>query len=239
MAEEKKVETTAKVVEDTQPAKSVEQLQQELKIANEKNEVLTKDKDTVTQSEKHWKEVATRQGDELGELRKETTPPEPSEKVDADVADLAKSLEKDEGMDKDTALYNAKLLIKTDRKFQSKRMMNEVSDLIEDALDEGKIDKTIYKENEDAIFEEFRGRKVASSARKNFKIFRECVDVVTKRKAEELRKANEVKDEEKRTAAIDAGAQAPGGGVPVKDTEAEKEKEKIRDAGTNRESAFF
>jgi len=222
------------------PAKTVEELQKELKEANEKSEILAKEKDVSSQEAKHWKEVAGRQSNELGELRKDKPePPESSEKVDADIADLAKSLEKEEGMDKETALYNAKLLIKTDKKLQSKRLMNEVSDLIEEAIDEGKIDKKIYEENQDAIFEEFRGRKVAPTARKNFKIFRDCVNIVTKRKAEELRKANEIKDEEKRTNLIDAGAQAPGGGAGVKDTEAEKLAESIRKAGTSKDSVFF
>lgn len=202
-----------------------------------KVKTLEEEKETLNKRLKDKDEMIGKQSSEIGDLRKEK-PPE-GEKVDSDVDELAKSLEKEEGMDRDTALYNAKLLIKTDRKLQSKRMMNDVSDMIEDAVDEGKIDKKIFEENQDAIFQEFRGRKVAPTARKNFRIFRDCVDVVTKRKAEELRKANEKPSEEKRTDLINAGAQAPGGGAEVKDTAAEKEKENIRNAGTNREGAFF
>lgn len=241
MEEVKKEETPVKVTEDTPPAKSVEELQKELKVANETNETLTKDKDTSAQGEKHWKEVAGRQSEELGDLRKK--PEDTTEKIedtDPEVVSETKILMDKDGMDKETALYNARLLVKSHRRAAGRRMGEETEELIREDWQDGKMDKKLFDENSDAIYVEVDKMKLSKvSARANRNVVRECYDKVLKKKAEELREANKPKDEEKRTNLIDAGAQAPSGGAKVGEAEDDKRREEIRNAGVKKDNAFF
>jgi len=119
-------------------------------------------------------------------------------------------------------------------------MMAEVVDLVEEAMEEKKIDEAIYKENEADIIFEFKTRKLAPTARKNYKILRDCYEIVTMRKANTLRTQKEKEEAEKRDKEIAAGAQPSGGdGQRPPSDEDKKTVEAIRNAGSKRGSAFF
>jgi hypothetical protein len=219
---------------DTAP-KTTEQVLAEIKAQNEALNKRLKDQE----------EMIGRQSTEIGELRKKTSPepkPEPQDK-DELVEELTQELKKD-GLDEETARYNARILAKSgiriiDRRL-NERMMTEVVDLVEEAMEEKKIDESVYKENEAEILSEFKSRKLAPTARKNYKILRDCYDIVTRRKADTLRTQKEKEEAEKRDKDIAAQGQPPAGAgrqdAPVEDKKATNA---IRNAGSKRDSAFF
>lgn len=214
--------------------KTAEEVVAELKAENEKLNKVVKDKE----------EFIGRQSTEIGELRKKTQPepkPEPQDK-DELIEGIYQDLRAD-GLDEETARYNAKILAKSGVRVIDKRlnerMMSEVVDLVEEAMEEKKIDESVYKENESEILSEFKARKLAPTARKNYKILRDCYDIVTRRKAETLRTQKEKEDTEKRDKEIAAGGQPPAGGRPQTSDDDKKATEAIRNAGTKRGSAFF
>ena len=222
------------VGQDTGKQKTAEEVVAELKADKEKLEKQLKDKD----------EFIGRQSTEIGDLRKKNVPEPKSEPQDKDelVEEIYEDLRK-EGLDEETARYNAKILAKSGVRIIDKRlgerMMAEVIDLVEEAMEEKKIDEAIYKENEANILSEFKARKLAPTARKNYKILRDCYDIVTRRKADTLRTQKEKEDALKRDALIAEGTQPPSGGkAPVSD-EDKKTVDAIRDAGPKRGSAFF
>ena len=232
---------TPPVEKQDKEVKSAEDVIAELKALNES---LKSEKEKLETQVKEKDSFIGKQSTEIGELRKSTPQPETvSEKTDELEKEIADDLIKD-GMDKETAEYNAKLLAKMGKKIlartDSKKMMGEVIDLIDESLDEGKIDRAIFKENENEIMAEFRGRKLAPTARQTFKIFRDCVDVVIKRKADVLKKEQEKKSEKEREELIASGQQPPSGKKVLEKTdEEEKQLRAIRDSGTKRDSAFF
>lgn len=215
------------------PQKSVNDVIAEMRAENEKINKRLKDQE----------EFINRQASEIGELRKktgsETQPEGKDDLVESLVAEL-----KAEGLDEETARYNAKILAKSSSRVLDKRlnerMMNEVVDLVDEAMDEGKIDRKLFEENEKSIMDDFKGRKVAPTARKNYKILRECYDIAIKRKAESLRKENEQKDAEAKQKAAAEGAIPPVGpkGTPGVDDD-KAVLESIRGAGKPRSSVFF
>jgi len=215
--------------------KTSEQVVAELKAENEKLSKQVKDKEAFI----------GQQSTEIGELRKKTVPEPKDEPQDKD--DLIEEIVRDlkaEGLDDETARYNAKILArsgtKTTDKRLNERMMSEVVDLVDEAMEEKKIDESIYKDNESEILSEFKARKLAPTARKNYKILRDCYDIVVRRKAETLRSQKDKEDAEKRDAAIAEGQQPPSGGrKPVVPEDDKKAVENIRNAGTKRDSAFF
>ena len=230
MAEDPKVPPASDPATGT---KTAEQVVAELKADNERLTKVVKDKE----------EFIGRQSTEIGELRKSQPEPKPDpQDKDELVEEIYQDL-KAEGYDEETARANAKVLAKSgvrifDRRL-NERVMAEVVDLVDEAMEEGKIDKKIYEENENEILAEFRARKLAPTARKNYKIIRDCYDIVTRRKAETLRTQKEKEDAEKRDKDIAAGGQ-PQSGRPVSTPEDDKKAvEAIRDAGTKRNSAFF
>lgn len=190
-----------------------------------------------------------KQTEELGELRKKVEEIDKNKKtVEEDTSELEKEIIADlmkDGMDEDTAKYNAKLLAKMGNKIFTRgkkgEMMTEVIDLIDEALEENKLDKSAFKENENEIMKEFEGRKLAPTARRNFRIFRECYDIVIKRKADKMREEKAETDESKREAQIAEGA-IPSSGTRTKEAEEEDEKRKrsIREADKREtDSVFF
>lgn len=215
--------------------KTSEEVIAEVKAENDKLAKQLKDKD----------EFIGRQSTEIGELRKKASPepkPEPEGK-DELVEEIYEDLRK-EGLDEETARYNAKILAKSGVRIIDKRlnerMMSEVVDLVEEAMEEKKIDEKIYKENEQDILSEFKARKLAPTARKNYKILRDCYNIVTGRKADTLRIEKEKEETTKRDALIAAGQQPQGGtGKPVPTDEENKKREAIRNAGPKRDSVFF
>jgi hypothetical protein len=219
--------------QDTGKVKTADEIVAEVKAENEKLSKQLKDKD----------EFIGRQSTEIGELRKKSVP-EPKSTQDKDelVEGIYEDLRKD-GLDEETARYNAKILAKSGIRVIDKRlnerMMSEVVDLVEEAMEEKKIDEGIYKENEADILSEFQSRKLAPTARKNYKLLRECYDNVVRRKAETLRTAKEQEDAKKRDDLIAAGGQPPAGGRNVPSGNEDKTPENIRNAGANRGSAFF
>lgn len=223
--------------EGQETVKTVEQVMAELKVereAREKAEKQVKDKD----------EFIGRQSTEIGELRKKTTPepkPEPQDK-DGLIEEIYQDL-RTEGLDEETARYNAKILAKSGVKIIDKRlnerMMGEVVDLVDEAMDEGKIDKKVYQENEEEILSEFKARKLAATPRKTYKILRDCYDIVTRRRAETLRIEKDKEDAGKRDKNIAETGQPAGGGKQVASDEDKQTIADIRNAGTKRNSAFF
>ena len=190
-------------------------------------------------------EFAGRLSNEVGELRKKVQSepkPEPQDK-DELVEEIYQDLRKD-GLDEETARYNAKILARSgvriiDRRL-GERMMAEVGDLVEEAMEEKKIDEAIYRENEAEVLSEFKSRKLAPTARKNYKILRDCYDIVVRRKADTLRSEKEKEEAAKRDKEIAAGAQPQGGGgQPPPSDEDKKAVEAIRNAGPKRGGAFF
>ena len=214
--------------------KSVENVIAEIRIENEKLTKMVNDSQTMI----------NRQAGEIGELRKKVNPkPQESEDKDELVEEIYEDLRKD-GLDEETAHYNAKILMKSgvmviDKKL-NERMMSEVVDLVEEAIEERKIDGKIFEENETEIMSEFKSRKLAPTARKNYKILRDCYDIITRRKADALRQENEKLEAEKRDKLIAEGNQPPSGKrSPVESDEDKKAVESIRLAGVKRDSAFF
>jgi hypothetical protein len=221
--------------QDTGVQKTAEQVVAELKAENEKTLKRLKDQE----------EMIGRQSTEIGELRKKVNPEPKPDAPDKDelVEEIYQDLRKD-GLDEETARYNAKILAKSGVKIIDKRlgdrMMAEVVDLVEEAMEEKKIDESVYKENEADILSEFRGRKLAPTARKNYKILRECYENVTRRKADALRSVKEKEDADKRDKDIANGSIPPAGTrQPVTSDDDKKAVEAIRNAGTKRGSAFF
>jgi len=222
-------------VEGQETVKKPEEVLAELKAENEKLAKRVKDQE----------EMVGRQSTEIGELRKRIPEEKPkSEPQDKDelVEELTRELKAD-GLDEETARYNAKILAKSGSRVVNKqlneRMMAEVVDLVDEAMDEGKIDKKIYEENETEILSEFKARKLAPTARKNYKIIRDCYDNVVRRKAEILRTEKEKEEAKKRDELIAEGGQPPAGGKPTPTDEEKQTVESIRNAGTKRGSAFF
>jgi hypothetical protein len=189
-------------------------------------------------------EMIKRQAAELGELRKS----QPKEQPQNDAPDplqeeLTRELEA-EGLDRETAIYNAKILskagIRTVNKVLGERMMNDVVDLVDEAMDDGKIDKAVFTENEATIMSEFKARKLAPTARKNYKILKDCYEIVMKRKAETLKQENERKSTEDRDKLISSGQVPQGGPKNIPDSNDDsKQLESIRNAGAKRSSVFF
>lgn len=214
--------------------KKPEEVIAELKADKEKLEKQVKDKD----------EFIGRQSTEIGDLRKKSqteTKPETQEDKDELIEELTRELKAD-GYTEENARDTAKTLAKSGLRIVSKqlneRMMVEVVDLVEEAMEEKKIDEAIYKENEKDILDEFKARKLAPTARKNYKILRDCYDIVTRRKADTLRSQKEKEATEKRDKEIAGVAQPPSGGKPPSE-EDKKETDAIRSAGSKRSSAFF
>ena len=216
-------------------AKTADQIVAELKAENDALNKRVKDKE----------DMIGRQSTEIGELRKKTAgePKEGPQDKDELIEEITRDLKAD-GLDEETARYNAKILarsgMKTIDKRLNERMMAEVVDLVEEAMEEKKIDESIYKDNEPEILSEFKARKLAPTARKNYKILRDCYDIVTRRKAETLRTQKEKDDAVKRDILIADGQQPPSGGhhAPASD-EDKKATDSIRQAGTKRDNAFF
>lgn len=221
-------------VKDTPPKdteKSAEEIKKEYDDKIALLEKQLKDKDTFI----------GKQSTEIGELRKTTEKPEEinEEKIEEEVAEVAKDLEKD-GMSKEDAIYNAKILVGFDKKRMGKRVMNETIDLIDEDLDEGKIDRKLFEENQTEIMAEFRERKLAPTARKNLKIFRKCFNDVIKRKADKLREDEKKKSEEKRDGLIDETLQPDKGKrEEIIKANDQKQRDAIKNAGVKRDSAFF
>lgn len=216
------------------PEKSVNDVLAEIRAENEKINKRIKDQESFIQ----------RQAAEIGELRKgkgtpQDAPQEKDELVESLVADL-----KADGLDEETARYNAKILAKSGVKVlerkMNERMMHEVIDLVDEAMEENKIDRKAFEENEADIMSEFRARKIAPTARKNYKIVKDCYDIIIKRKAEALRKSTEQGQLQDRDKSIAEGGQPPPGtkNAPAED-EAKKVMESIMGAGTKRSGVFF
>lgn len=223
---------TGAAEEPKTPEKSTNDIIAEIRAENEKINKRLKDQE----------DFINRQAGEIGELRKgrpETKVETKDDLVESLVADL-----KADGLDEETARYNAKILAKSgvkvlDRKL-NERMMHEVIDLVDEAMDDGKIDKTVFQENENEIMSEFRARKTAPTARQNYKIVKDCYEIVTKRKAEALRSKKEQEDNGKRDASIAAGSPPPPGSKgAVSDDEAKQVTAGIMNAGKPRSSVFF
>jgi len=235
MAEEQKPP-----VEGQDTGKTAEEVVAEAKAEAERYK---KEAELAEERRKNAELLMSRQATELGELRKKSEPkPEPKDK-DELVEEIYQDLRAD-GLDEETARYNAKILAKSGVRVIDKRlnerMMSEVVDLVEEAFEEKKIDEKIFKENEEAIMSEFKARKLAPTARKNYKILRDCYDTVVRRKADALRSENEKVESEKRDNLIAEGSQPPSGSRNLPDSdEAAKHTESIRNAGVKRNSAFF
>jgi len=220
--------------QDTGKQETPEEVVARLKAENDKLNKVVKDKE----------EFIGRQSTEIGELRKKTAPEPKPDAQDKD--DLVESIYEDlrkDGLDEETARYNAKILAKSGVRVIDKRlnerMMSEVVDLVEEAMEEKKIDEAIYKENEAEILSEFKSRKLAPTARKNYKILRDCYDIVTRRKADALRSQNEREEAEKRDKSI-ASVGQPQGGTKTEAPEEDKAYvDAIRNAGSKKGSAFF
>ena len=216
--------------------KTAEQLMAELKIANEKATTLekqVKDKD----------EFIGKQSTEIGELRKNTEKPQEtvtSEIEDTEIKELTEDFKK-KGMDEETAKFNAEILIGFDRKRTSKKIMSDTTDLIIEAIDENRIEKKIFDENKDDAIAEYNTRKLTLSPRQNFKIFKDCLDIVVKKKADKLKQETKETEEEKRARLIAEQAQPSGGGVkPTAEEDTDKKaRESISGAGVKRDSVFF
>ena len=222
-----------KAPENQETPKSAEQVVAELKAENELLNKRVKDKE----------EMIGKQSTEIGELRKKSEPPPKAEpQNDELVEEIYRDLKAD-GLDDDTARYNAKILARSGRKTfvgeLDRRMMSEVVDLVEEAMEEKKIDESIYKDNETEILSEVRARKLAPTARKNYKILRDCYDIVTRRKADALRAQKETEDAGKRDGLIAASNQPAGGGHKSAPADDKQATDSIRNAGTKRENAFF
>jgi len=231
-------ETNVEATPNTETVKSADEILKELKAEKERLEKRAKDQETFI----------GKQASEIGELRKKVKvdltpkPEENSAERDALEAELTEDLKR-QGYDETSAKDNAKILSQFGRKAVErefgKRVMSEVVDMIEDALEEGKIDRKVFDENKDDVLAEFNKRKLAPTARKNFRSFKECYEIVAKRKADALRAERKPEDEKKREAAIgDAGSPPPAG--REQSTSEEKAKlDAIRNAGPRRDSAFF
>lgn len=240
---EEKDKGKEKTPKDTGAEKSVEE---RLKEAEEKSEKLQKQLDD--------KEVFIgKQSTEIGELRSfksehqeliEKAEQAKGEKKDELVQELSEELVKD-GMSKEDAEFNAKILAKGTtaviERRESKRMQSEVVDMIEDAIEDGKIDKEIYDDNKAEINAEFRKRRIAPTARKNFRIYKECYNLVVKQKADAMKKKESEKDEEQRRKLIGEGEQPPPGQKTAKQADEEKKvTDAIKNASVDRgSSAFF
>ena len=240
MEEEKKPSPEVKPeVKDTQPkdtgGKSVEELAKELETAKARL------KEQEVMIGKQSTEVGETRA-EIAKLKAQIDKPKPEEDTkggDEEILEVAKDLEKD-GMSKEDALYNAKILVGFDKKRMGKRVMNETIDLVDEALDDGRIDRKLFEENQSEIMEEFKERKLAPTARKNFKIFKKCFEDVVKRKADKLREDEKKKSEEKRDGLIDETSQPDKGKrEEIIKANDEKAREEIRGAGVKRDSAFF
>lgn len=193
-----------------------------------------------------------KQSTEIGELRnfksenqglidkvKEAT----GEHKDELSTQLVESLVKD-GMTQEDAEYNAKILTKgtisiLDQR-DKKRVENDTLDMIEDALDDGKIDDKFYDENKAEINAEFRTRKVSPTARQNFRTYIKCYKDVVKRKADAIKGKEEAKDEKNREALISGqDTPPPGGKTPAVNDEAKKTVDGIKGAGNKKGSNVF
>ena len=198
--------------------KSAEELEKELEQAK-------KDMEDIDKRLKEKEAFIGKQSTEIGELRKfqsenkdlidkiKSTPS--GEKKDSLIDELASELIK-EGYSEEDAKQNAKILAKTSSKIIqaefNKRMMNDVVDLLDESLDEGKLDRKVFDENNEEVMREFRGRILAPTARQNFKILKDCYQIVIRRKADEMKVKNQESEEEKRNAAINAGSPPPPAG---------------------------
>jgi len=184
----------------------------------------------------------------IGELRKELAQlrsqleEKEKPKSSKEPEDLQETVEflKSEGYNEEDAIANAKILDKFDKTRTTKRVKAETMELIEEAFEDGLLDKNIYEESKDDILKEWRGRKQGDSARKNLRIFKDCYNIVLKKKADELRKIEEEKSEKKRDALI-ASSATPSPTEKKKAEDEEKQaKDQIRNAGPERgKSAFF
>jgi len=215
---------------DTPEVKTVEQVISELKATNSRLATLEK-------QNKDKEEMIGRQSNEIGELRKKVNPePHPNVIDDEEIADVAREFES-EGLDKETAIFNAKLVVKAGRKRDARKVMQETIDIVEEQIAEGKLPE--FEANQTEIMEEFKSRKIAPTARKNAKTLRDCYEIVIKRKAEKLKDGKQMEDDKSRGAMIDRQTLAPGGGKQAEPNESAKTTDAIKNAGPQRSSVFF
>lgn len=203
--------------------------------------------DRVAELERQHEEdqkMIGRQSTEIGELRKKTEtslkPPSDTEIKDEDVNELTEDFRK-KGMTEEDARFNAEILVGFERKRASKRLQNETLDLIEEEIEDGRIDKKIFDENKDDIYKEFQARKLAPTARKNLRLFKDCVEIVAKRKADQLKENERKKDEENRDTLINEGTQPtdPSRREEARKKEDDEARRRIREARTGRDSTVF
>lgn len=192
-------------------------------------EELKKSNDRVAELERQHEEdqkMIGRQSTEIGELRKKEPvikPPEPEIKDD-DIKELAEDFIK-KGLSEADAKFNAEVLIGFEKKRVSKKLQNDTLELIEESIEDGAIDRKVFDENKDEIYREFQGRRLAPTARKNLRTFKDCVEIVVKRKADRMKEDEKRKDEEKRTGLINEGAQPT---EPSRREEAQKKEDDER-----------
>jgi len=158
------------------------------------------------------------------------------------VTRLAEKMVKD-GMTKDDAEYNAKLVAGGAKEvFNEQRqaaMIDDLNDMIDDALEGGSFDKKVFTDNEAQIMADFKSRKPANTARRNFKLLQRSYNEVVRKKADVLRTEEQKKADEKRDAEIAAGAQPAGGGTKNLAESEKSAADAIANAGVKRNSAFF
>jgi len=225
--------------------KSAEQLMKEIKEANEREALLKKqlqDKEAFI----------GKQSTEIGTLRKfreensdliEQAKTATGDKKDALVDELSKELVS-QGYSEDDAKINAEILAKSTNKVldarRSKEMKIDIYDLLDEAFEEDKIDKNIFNEHEVEIWNEVEKRRPALTARKNFKIIKECYESIIKKKAEKMKEERKPQDEANRDALIDENKQ-PQGGNKQQEADADKKlSDSIMNAGRKAsESVFF
>jgi len=220
---------------------SAEDLKRQLEEANRERETLQKRvKDQETMIGKQSTEIGSLRKRELIEKTKSAPEGEKDELLDELKTELMK-----EGYSEDDAMTNAKILTKSTNKIierrENQKMMNDVLDLIEENLDEGKLDRKVFEENQDAVMDEFRGRKLAPTARKNFRIFKDCYEAVIRRKADAMKQQRKEGDETKREALIGEGQIPPPGANQEGKLTSEEEEvaKKIREAGPKHDSEVF
>ena len=227
MAEEQKPPEASS---DTAEVKTVEQVIAELKATNSRLATLEK-------QNKDKEEMIGRQSTEIGELRKKVTPETPPTQVeDEEVADVANDF-KAAGLDPETATFNAKLVVMAGRKRDSRKVIYEAIDIVQEQIDEGKLPE--FEANQAEIMEELKNRKLAPTARRTAKILRDCYEIVIRRKADKLKGDKQLEDEKSRTAIIDKQTLAPGSGKTAEPTDATKFTDSIKNAGPQRSSVFF
>jgi len=222
--------------------KSAEEQLADVKAENERLEKQVKDKETFI----------GKQSSEIGELRKfkndnqsliedaQTSKGEVQDKLVAKIADKLKA----KGYTGEEAQANAETLADVTRTImdadRKKLVMSETIDLVEEAMEDGKIDKALFSENENEVMAEFNNRKLAPTARGNFRLMKQCYDDVIRRKADKVREERKGKDEANRDAQI-AGQELPAGGKKEQASadEDQKARDAIKGAGSNRSNAFF